>query len=168
MRRVFTFVALVWALALVVVIAITGSATAQTSPGWSGPTAGQNGTVPTAGQWNAIFASKQDYLGAAPILQGVGPYKVPVRTAIATTDTLSGSDYFVCPLNTSTAATENLPSSPTLGLSYLIKDCGGLAGSHNITVSGNGNNIDGASTFVMNVAYQSAAFTWNGTQWSIN
>lgn len=151
--------------ALLALALVASPARAQTSPGFSGP---PNPTVPTAGQWNALFASKQDYLGAPPIIQGVGPYKVPVRTAIATTDTLTGSDYFVCPLNTSTAATENLPASPTLGLSYLIKDCGGNAGSHSITVSGNGSNIDGASTYVMSVAYQSAAFTWNGTQWSIN
>lgn len=36
---------------------------AQSSPGLS------TGQVPTAAQWNAMFAKKQDYLGAAPCLQ---------------------------------------------------------------------------------------------------
>ena len=39
-----------------------GSATAQTSPNWS------FGTVPTPAQWNALFASKQDYLGSSACL----------------------------------------------------------------------------------------------------
>ena len=148
-----------FALALSAAAALAQS---QPSPPWF------QGYVPTPGQWNALWAGKQDYLGASPIIQGVGPYKVPVRTAVSTTDTISGSDYFVCPLNSASAATENLPASPTLGLSFLVKDCGGTAGTHTITVSGNGNNVDGASTYILNVNYQSAAFTWTGAQWSIN
>lgn len=44
---------------------LASRARAQTSPNFSGP---PNPTVPTAGQWNALFAGKQDYLGASPCL----------------------------------------------------------------------------------------------------
>lgn len=49
---------------LALAISVT-AALAQTSPNFSGP---PNPTVPTAGQWNALFAGKQDYLGATPCL----------------------------------------------------------------------------------------------------
>ena len=52
MNRILTFLlALVYA----------SAACAQSSPGFS------YGQVPTAGQWNAAFASKQDYLGFLPL-----------------------------------------------------------------------------------------------------
>lgn len=52
-------------LALVAIVLLAGPARAQTNPNFSGP---PNPTVPTAGQWNALFAGKQDYLGATPCL----------------------------------------------------------------------------------------------------
>ena len=42
--------------------------------------------------------------------------------------------------------TMTLPSSPLGGESYEIKDSTGSAATYNITVSGNGKNIDGNST----------------------
>lgn len=42
---------------------VPGVALAQTSPGWPYK------YVPTAAQWNAAFATKQDYLGSPPCLQ---------------------------------------------------------------------------------------------------
>jgi hypothetical protein len=94
--------------------------------------------------------------------------RVPVRTAISATDTISATaDYFICPLNTSVAATENLPAGVT-GLTFLIKDCGGNGATHSITVTPLSGNIDGASTFVMSTNYQSVSVTYTGAQWSIN
>jgi hypothetical protein len=94
--------------------------------------------------------------------------RVPVRTAISATDTISATaDYFICPLNTSVAATENLPAGAT-SMTFLIKDCGGNAATHSITVTPLSGNIDGASTFVMSTNYQSVSVTYTGTQWSIN
>ena len=49
-------------LVLSALISLSPSAFAQSSPGWS------FGFVPTAGQWNAQWASKSDYLGAPPVL----------------------------------------------------------------------------------------------------
>jgi hypothetical protein len=53
-------------------------ALAQTSPNWT------YGYVPTVGQWNAIFAAKQDYLGAAPLLVTGGTMTGPLVTAAPT------------------------------------------------------------------------------------
>lgn len=50
-------------------------ALAQSSPGWT------YGYVPTPAQWNAAFASKQNYLGAAPLLTTGGTMTGPLVTA---------------------------------------------------------------------------------------
>jgi len=47
-------------------------ASAQSNPGWS------YGYVPTASQWNAQWASKQDFLGASPLLTTGGIINGPV------------------------------------------------------------------------------------------
>ena len=95
---------------------------------------------------------------------------VPVRTATLTTDPINAvSDYFVCTDNASASAIEQLPAGPWPGLSFLIKDCGGHAATHNVSVIGLGGvNIDGTATYTLNANYQSGAFTFTGTQWSIN
>lgn len=54
-------------------------ALAQSSPGWT------YGQVPTTAQWNAEWASKQDYLGAAPLLVTGGTMTGPLVTAAPTT-----------------------------------------------------------------------------------
>ena len=59
----------------------------------------------------------------------------------------------------------NLPASPTLWQKAWVKDTTGQSGTNAITVSGNGNNIEGASTIVINIAYGMVSLQWNGTQW---
>jgi len=62
--------------------------------------------------------------------------------------------------------TINLPSGGSFqGQMIIIKDEGGNALSANIIVSGNGNTIDGASTYVLNENYASVTVYWNGTSW---
>lgn len=80
--------------------------------------------------------------------------------------TVQTADDFVASPAQTVAVTYNLTPSPTTGDEYEIKDNGGTAGAWNITVAGNGHNIDGASTYVMLNAYQSDKFTYNGTQWN--
>ena len=36
-----------------------------------------------------------------------------------------------------------------------------------VTVSGNGNNINGSATFVYSALYESHQFQWDGTEWYI-
>lgn len=75
--------------------------------------------------------------------------------------------YYVILVNTSTAKTVNLPATPANGDVYNVKDLTGQATTGNITVSGNGKNIDGAASYVMNTNYSSSVFMYNGTTWSV-
>ena len=62
------------------------------------------------------------------------------------------------------AFTITLPASPATGRVYtVIQEVAGF----NLTVDGNGNNINGSATIVMNTAYLSYTFLFNGTNWSI-
>ena len=71
-------------------------------------------------------------------------------------------------VNTAAAPfTITLPSGPTTGDEYLIKDVSGNAGTNNVNISGNGNNIDGVANFSLNAAYQSITVTFTGSQWSV-
>ena len=58
-------------------IALTLAAHAQTAPGWT------YGYVPTTAQWNQQWASKQDYLGAPPLLITGGTMTGPLITAVS-------------------------------------------------------------------------------------
>jgi hypothetical protein len=94
---------------------------------------------------------------------------VLVRSSSSATVTVSSStDYFLCLDTTSNAIAVNLPASPNLGLTYLIKDCTGQAPVHNITITPAAGLIDNSSNFVISLAHQSIGVTYTGAQWSIN
>lgn len=81
---------------------------------------------------------------------------------------MATTDYVVVVNKTAGAATTvNLPSSPTTGQHYYIKDGKGDAATNNITVTPAAGNIDGAGTLVMNVNYMAIELTYNGTQWNV-
>lgn len=81
--------------------------------------------------------------------------------------TVATTDYIVCVNKTTGAATTvNLMATPTTWTVIRVKDCKGDAATNNITVTPAAGNIDGASTFVMSVAYQENDFVYNGTQWN--
>jgi hypothetical protein len=67
------------------------------------------------------------------------------------------------------AITVQLPNAATSGRIYEIKDRTGSAPTHNITVTtvGGAVNIDGATTFVMNTAYQAISVIGNGSTYEI-
>jgi hypothetical protein len=73
---------------------------------------------------------------------------------------------FSIPVSTSSARTINLPAAPTTGEKHLIIDDTGSAGANNITVQGNGNNINGAASKTINSNYGSLLVVFNGTQWN--
>lgn len=68
-------------------------------------------------------------------------------------------------VDTTGARTINLPANPTNGDAYRIKDSTGTASSNNITVSGNGKNIEGTASATINTNYGSLFLVYNGTQW---
>lgn len=68
--------------------------------------------------------------------------------------------------------TITLPSTPTSGDTYLIKDRDGSATAFNIIISGNGKNIEQftgapAASLTLNQNYDSVTLIYNGTSWSI-
>ena len=67
------------------------------------------------------------------------------------------------------AITINLPNAPQIGRVYTIKDISGNAQNNNITVTtvGGAVLIDGATSFVMDTAYQSINVLFNGTAYLI-
>lgn len=82
--------------------------------------------------------------------------------------TVTGTDFVIVIKKTSGAATTvNLPASPTVGQTFVIKDGKGDCGTNNITITPNAGTIDGASTAVMQTNYQSATIVYTGTEWSL-
>lgn len=79
----------------------------------------------------------------------------------------SGTDFIIFANSSGGILTITLPATPATGSSYIIKDSTGSASTHNITVSGNGNNVDSAATYVINVNYASVNVVFNGTIWNI-
>ena len=67
------------------------------------------------------------------------------------------------------AITVQLPNAATSGQFFVVKDRTGSAGSNNITVTtvGGAVNIDGATSFVMNTAYESINAIGNGTAYEV-
>ena len=95
--------------------------------------------------------------------------KVKTRVVAAATDIVSAtSDYFLCVAYTSTGVvTETLPAGAT-GQTFLIKDCGGNAGTNAITIAPAAGNINGASSYSLNTNYGSVAVTYVNSRWRVN
>lgn len=81
--------------------------------------------------------------------------------------TASAQDAYIS-VNTSSAKTVNLPSSPVSGQTHIIADITGLAFTNNITVSGNGKTIDGSASYTINFNYGCVKFIYNGTEWNVS
>lgn len=60
-----------------------------------------------------------------------------------------------------------LPSGPVSGEEHEIKDTFGGAATNEITISGNGSNIDSVATYAIQIDYDGITVRYAGTQWSI-
>jgi hypothetical protein len=60
-----------------------------------------------------------------------------------------------------------LPPNPTIDQLITVVDSSGTATASPITVSGNGNLINGLPNFVINQNHASYGFVWDGAQWHI-
>lgn len=83
-----------------------------------------------------------------------------------TVGTSSGEVYVGCDTATSLFTVE-LPVGANEGLRVWVKDEDGNASNFNITVDGNGTNIDGSSTYVISVDGGSAIFLLAGGEWRV-
>ena len=88
-------------------------------------------------------------------------------TQITNTYNITPSDDLIAIVGLSAPFTIFLPTFPFLGDAYEIKDTTGNAGTSNVTVNGNGTNIDGSSSFALAQPYAAATFTFTGTTWSV-
>lgn len=77
------------------------------------------------------------------------------------------SDDYIAITTLAAPFTINMPATPTLGDTYEFKDATGNAGSNTVTISGNGNNIDGSANFLLNTAYVATTLTFTGSEWSV-
>lgn len=85
----------------------------------------------------------------------------PSSTAVSSNITLTKGKYFV---DTSSARTLTLTSSPSLGDEVQIFDASGTAGTNKITVANNGNKINGTiDSAILDVNGVAAAFVWTGS-----
>ena len=91
-----------------------------------------------------------------------------VNNAASPYDALSTDYYLACQTSTG-VITIRLPNAPTTGKTYIIKDSNGAAAASNITVTTPGGvvNIDGATSFVMNTAYESINVIFTGSAYEI-
>lgn len=111
-------------------------------------------------------SQQQDESYIAGQLNGLSGRSYKVTTPGAYPYNALKSDYVII-VDTSTARTINLPAVPVNTPVYIIKDNTGTAGANNITVSGNGNNIDGAASATISTNYGVLRIVWNGTQWNV-
>lgn len=120
--------------------------------------AGPNVTITNGNNTITISAlSGSDVVSYTGITNASTPY-----TAIAT-------DYYISCDVTAGVISVLLPNAPTTGRTFVIKDKVGLAATSNITITTVGGVvlIDGATSFVMNTAYEAANLVFNGTSYEI-
>ncbi len=114
------------------------------------------------------FEPRLLFQNPAAFAAGVQNHTVRVVTAAGAV-TITTADYLVCVNKTVGAATTvNLPSSPSTGDTYVIKDKKADAATNNITLTPASGNIDGAATYVMNINRQSTMVVYDGSEWSVN
>lgn len=65
------------------------------------------------------------------------------------------------------STTVTLPASPNTGRVLIIKDGKGDAAANNITVAGNGKNIDGSANLTISTNYGVSRIVFNGTIWNV-
>jgi hypothetical protein len=92
-----------------------------------------------------------------------GGIVLATRTATTTT-AFTSADYLVIGDTTAGNFTASLEASPTSGQIHVIKK---KVAANILTLSGNGNNIDGAATFPITTQYESVTVQFDGTKWWI-
>ena len=115
-----------------------------------------NALLPSqSGNANKVLAS--DGTNTTWVAQTVG---FPSSSISSNITLASNNKYFV---DTSTARTLTLPSSPSVGDEVYIFDASGTAGAYNITVNRNSNYINGSSSnLIIDINGGGASFTYTG------
>lgn len=83
--------------------------------------------------------------------------------------TMGNFDHTIVANSPSSPITISLEGAPANGTLMNVKDGGGNASVNNVTVSGNGHNIDGSASYIINTNYGGAQFQYSSSagQWFI-
>jgi hypothetical protein len=120
------------------------------------------GSVGTAGQ---VLTSN----GATASWQSPGTAQTRTwGTAITAAVTVAdpGNNWSMRRVTAGTSYQIDLPATPTTNAQFTFK-VDNQAATNNITISGNGKNIDNGSSIVMAVNDQALTLSYNGTQWFV-
>jgi hypothetical protein len=129
------------------------------------PTA-NNSILITNGSGVPSWTSSPTFGGLVTLNAG----QVVKRTATAISYTVLVTDYYIGITDNSAARTITLPAAPSTNQIFVIKDEAGTAASTNnitITVAGGIITIDGSTTKLLNVNYQSVSVIFNGISYFI-
>lgn len=120
-------------------------------------TAGANITITNAPGSITIASSTSSFFNYTGVDFAASPYNALITDLFISCDLTGG------------AITIRLPNAPAVGEYWIIKDRLGLANTNNITVTtvGGAVNIDGATSYVINLAFGSAQFIFNGTSYEV-
>lgn len=134
-----------------------GSVAYRNATGWTSIAPGGNGT----------YLQSQG-AGTNPTWTTPGISLGTISVSTSGNPSFSSSDFMVEINNTIPAATTvYLEAVPAAGRVCVVKDGAGNAQTYNITVNGNGNNIDGQPTQLIRTNRESMSFAWDGTQWVV-
>jgi hypothetical protein len=118
-------------------------------------TAGTGVSITPGANTITISASGTTNLTYTPVNHAASPYTVLTTDEYISADVTAGVISIL------------LPNAPATGRVFIIKDKVGLAATSNITVTtvGGAVTIDGATTFVINTAYESVQVIYNGVSY---
>jgi hypothetical protein len=137
---------------------LTGNTGGAVNPTASNINVIGSGNITTTGSGSTLTISQTmaQVVGYTQVNFGASPYTVT-------------TDYFIGVDATGGAVTILLPNAPTAGRIFAIKDVAGIAATNNITITTVGGTvtIDGATSFVMNTAYESASLIFSGTFYEV-
>lgn len=104
-----------------------------------------------------------------PVILGADGAGVRTVLPAASPYTVVEMDRLVLPNTTTGAITVRLPAAggPTVGRLLIIADPARTFGTNAVTIDGNGKNIGGAATLVLNVTGSAVVLFWTGVEWSI-
>lgn len=134
---------------------------AGTDPGW--------GAVADAAlSANVALLNAANAWSSAQTFNSTATFNGAARFAVFSftgTQTLSGERFISIDVSGG-VATAKFPAAPTTGDWYYITDTNLNANTNNITLDGNGKNLNGSATRTMNTNGAVAYYFYNGSQWS--
>lgn len=119
-------------------------------------------TSPNARGWAPLMEA---YLRTVDNLVTGALSAVPTRVTAISTSVGMGDYCIAC--NPAGPITVTAPASPSLGRAFQVVDANGSSVTNNITINGNGKNINGSASFVISKAYAAYTLTYTGVEWSV-